>query len=263
MPPTARRRLYTQLLAWSTWHCCMRHFAAKLLVLIYVVHAQDFAFRKHKKALMRQCLLCVAFPPPPPFPAVMAVLLLVLRNSWSLGRESPSGKDVGAPYSETQPGGAGVAGSLRSPSQPPSLPPLGGGLAAARKPALYLVALTTCNHWWLSKTALDNLMSLTDSIDVVVVDDNSEDGTAAEARALGYRVLAVRGGCPPPPRPPTHTHPNVHPNVRPSAVVQGCQIVCACRRFLLWLPWAIQCTVCTCAGCVRCEPRGRWTSPRV
>ena len=43
--------------------------------------------------------------------------------------------------------------------------------------------------WSLTTQALKNLRALTDPIDVVIVDDASEDRTAQRARALGYTVL--------------------------------------------------------------------------
>ena len=95
---------------------------------------------------------------------------------------------------------------------PPSTPAAAPTLLRATQPSRseqrkpYLVAMTTCNQWRLTSAAISNLASLTDPIDVVIVDDNSEDGTAALARARGVRVIEVRvaaerncrgvGGCP-------------------------------------------------------------------
>jgi hypothetical protein len=55
------------------------------------------------------------------------------------------------------------------------------------------VAVTSCNGWHLTAAALSNLATLSDDIDVVLIDDNSEDGTAAKAEALGFFVMKVRG----------------------------------------------------------------------
>lgn len=129
--------------------------------------------------------------PPCPLPALLALFLL--------NRTNKPGKVVG--NLGGGPNGVGE-GPPASPSSAPVLPEApgghpragkGGSATASRPPARYLVAVTTCNHWRMTEAALGNLASITDSIDLVVVDDNSEDDTVQQALALGVRVVEVRG----------------------------------------------------------------------
>jgi hypothetical protein len=64
---------------------------------------------------------------------------------------------------------------------------------STRKP--YLVAMTTCNQWYLTDAAISNLQSLQDPIDLIIIDDYSEDGTADKARARGVHVIEVQLAC--------------------------------------------------------------------
>lgn len=68
----------------------------------------------------------------------------------------------------------------------------GGSNDVLTAPRRLLVAVTTCNQWHLTAALLHNLNTLVDPIDVLVVDDASEDGTAARAKEFGVGVLAVR-----------------------------------------------------------------------
>ena len=56
----------------------------------------------------------------------------------------------------------------------------------------YLVAITTCNQWHLTSAALDSLVTVADPIDIVIVDDKSEDDTVKLARQRGIHVVEVR-----------------------------------------------------------------------
>ncbi len=67
----------------------------------------------------------------------------------------------------------------------------GDSIGATANKGKFLVAMTTCNQWHLTDAALTNLASLTDNIDLVIVDDNSEDGTAELARERGITVIQV------------------------------------------------------------------------
>jgi hypothetical protein len=87
---------------------------------------------------------------------------------------------------------AGGPGLRAAPPRPPPAPPLPGGPSVASPRPTLLVAVTTCNQWHLTDNLLGNLASLTDPIQVVIVDDSSEDGTADKARARGVTVVEVR-----------------------------------------------------------------------
>ena len=76
-------------------------------------------------------------------------------------------------------GAVATAGSAVVPAPAPSSSPR------------FLVAVTTCNQWALTDAAITSLQKVRDPIDVVIVDDRSEDGTAEKARQRGVRVVEV------------------------------------------------------------------------
>jgi hypothetical protein len=168
---------------------------------------------------------------------------------WLRGRDPGAG--VVPPLHSPNKHAEGPHGGLRSPPDIAAVPPVGVAPPAqtAHVPApsavpdrTLLVAVTTCNQWHLTDAVLANLASLTDPIEVVVVDDHSEDGTAALARARGVRVVEVGpdirihahtsthapayathptppsscvwGGAGPPPPPPAHAHTPRRPHPR-------------------------------------------------
>ena len=97
--------------------------------------------------------------------------------------------------------GGGRSGSVGSGTRLPLAqhPPPPSSLLASPSPSPSprdLVAMTTCNQWHLTDVALTNLASLVDPIDVVIIDDASEDGTAERAKQRGATVIEVRGHVP-------------------------------------------------------------------
>lgn len=68
----------------------------------------------------------------------------------------------------------------------------GEGLTPLKNNEPILVAITTLNLWHLTERMIENINGLCDPVHVVLVDDNSLDGTPEKARARGVTVISSK-----------------------------------------------------------------------